>query len=533
MSVETHLGDVHQLITVDGKTLTIPDKDIVFQAYGNYGAPPLEWITRTGYKQHGATKVDYRVTQRNVNVSFYRAAACSRQLYWQYRMELHDLLRPNRAEGGGALTLVLRQAGGQKRALTVYANPGAMLPPEPDRNNWSINEPLDFVAFDPFWFDPDTVSADVSLTVDANLIFPITFPIQFGTNGAQFVYPIVYTGTWESYPTLTLTGPYTSARVENLATGISIELLQGISEGENRIINLTPGSQSIKDAAGVNRFSDLSPDANLINFNIQPDPIVEDGIQTIRAILQGARVYMGTGWEVQTQIFAPNRWYRVDDTTATAVDLGSDASSGVYLGGYTQGVPGALAADPNTAVTLNGTTGTISIPFLPLQATSWSLNGWLKVASLAGVPVLFGANGGAGAYQRLLFGVDALGALFADFGGGVIFQSANGAFTTGAYHMISLAYDKSTGQLRGLVDAVPVFIVTAADFAAAAPVSHLGSFNNASNFVAGQIDDLQAWIGRSITNVEFLAEYASRLVADRTYTPSGFHIDFNTRYYAI
>jgi len=530
MTIETQLGDVHQIITVDGKTLTVPDGETVFKAYGNYGAPPTEWITRRGYKQHGVTELDYTLTPRTVSIALYRSGACSRPLYWQYRAELHDLLRPNR---GGAMTLVIREAGGNKRALRVRANPGAIFAPQGDTNNWNIDEPIDLIAFDPIWFDPTTVSADVSLTVDSNLIFPITFPIQFGINGAQYNYAITYAGTWESFPVLTLTGPYTSASIENLATGVKIELLQGISAGETRIITLTPGSQSIVDGSGVNKFSDLSPGANLIEFAIQPDPIVPGGVQTIRALLQGTQVYMGSGWKVASQLLAPNRWYRVDDATTTAIDVGSDNASGTYQGGYTQGVAGAIPADSNTAVTLNGTTGTIAIPSLPIQGISWTLNGWLKVASLAGVPVLFGLFGGAGAYQQLSFGVTALGALTADFGGGTVFSSANGLFATGAFRMITLTYDHPTGQLKGYINKVQVLTATAGDFAAAAPVTYIGSFNAASGWVNGQVDEPQAWIGRALTAAEIATEYDSRTVASRTFSPSTFHIDFNTRFYAI
>lgn len=527
--LEALLGDVHQIITYDGNTLTIPDQDVVFRAYGGYGAPPVEFVTRRGYKQHGQTFVDYTISSRSVSVSLYRSGACSRELYWEYRKELHNLLRPNR---GGAITLVLRQAGGEKRALKVWANPGAVFAPV-ETNNWAIDENLDFTAFDPFWFDPDAVSADVGLTVDSNLIFPITFPIQFGIAGAQFNYPITYTGTWDSFPTLTLTGPYTSATIENLATGIKLELVQGISEGDQRIIDLTPGSQSIVDAAGVNHFSDLAPGANLVQFAIRPDPIVPDGQQTIRALLQGAKVYVGTGWNVQNRILAPNRWYRASDTTPTLIDIGSDNASGLYVGGYVQGVTGAIATDSDTAVTLNGTTGTLSVPALPLQAVSWTIQGWMKVASVAGTPAFFSAFGDLGSYQQVTIKISAAGALVVDFAGGASFSSANGVFSTGAFHMITVAYNKATANLSGWIDGALVLNTTAADFAFAAPACYFGSFNSASLFVNGQLDELQAWLGRALTTAEVQTDYASRLIATRSYTPSGFHISYNARYFGI
>ena len=526
---ESLLGDVHQIVTYDGKTLTIPDNETVFRAFGNYGAPPIEFITRKGYKQHGSTFIDYNIQDRSVNVGLYQSGACSRAQYWAYRAELHNLLRPNR---GGPITLILRQAGGEKRALKVWANPGATFAAQ-DTNNWSIDESLDFTAFDPFWYDPDTVSADVGLTGDSDLIFPITFPIKFGIAGAQFNYPIVYTGSWASYPILTLSGPYASATIENLATGVKLSMVQGISENDQRIIDLTPGSQSITDANGVNYFSDLAPGANLVQFAIQPDPIVPGGVQTIRATLQGARVYSGTGWKVQNQILAPNRWYRLNDTTSTAIDIGSDNASGVYIGGYTQGVAGAIAGAAVTPVTLAGSTGTIQIPALPLQGISWTIQGWLKVASLVGTPAFFSAFGDLGSYQQMTIYVNASGALVIDFAGGVTFTSANGVFATGAYRMITVAYNKATATLRAWINGTLVINTAAADFIAAAPACYFGSFNAATLYANGQLDEAQVWLGRALTTDEVQTDYASRLIASRQYTPSGFHIDFNKRYYGI
>ena len=103
-----------------------------------------------------------------------------------------------------------------------------------------------------------------------------------------FTTSITYTGTWKSYPTLTLTGPYTNAVISNLTTGVSIFLSVAIAAGESRILDLTPGSQSLVDGNGDDAFGDLGPTSNLVDFNLRPDPEVSGGIQTIQAILYGA-----------------------------------------------------------------------------------------------------------------------------------------------------------------------------------------------------------------------------------------------------
>lgn len=275
-------GDVHSIVTADGQSLFIPDGVLFLLSYGNYGAPPTQFQTRKGYRQTGATELDYSLEPRVVTLTLHRNPACSRQEYWNNRHELHEFLRPNR---GGPLVLTLRQPDGAMRSLVVRADPGLELPPQPpDRNHWDVEESVDFLAFDPLWFDPEeTVFADASIT-DTDLVFPITFPIVFGVSGVLFSTGLfTYAGTWETYPTMTLTGPYTRVTITNITTGIAISMNVAILAGEQRIITLTPGNQSIVDANGVNRFSELGPGSNLIDFNIRPNPEVANGQQEIRA----------------------------------------------------------------------------------------------------------------------------------------------------------------------------------------------------------------------------------------------------------
>lgn len=279
------IGDLFALETADGDKLYFPDPARAFLAYGNFGAPPTNFITRQGYKQHGVSEVDYLLGPRTVSISLWRRAACSRDEYWANRAELLDFLRPNR---GGPLTLTLRQPGGAQRSLMVHADPGLVFPPNVEDNHWQVEETLDFVAFDPIWFDPSTVTLTPVSANDQELVFPIDFPIIFGTAGLLFsTGNIAYTGTWRSYPTLILTGPYTSARIEQLTLDVTIELTVPISAAQRRTITLTPGAQSVVDENGQSAFSELGPNSNLIDFYLAPDPEAAGGINVIRAQLFG------------------------------------------------------------------------------------------------------------------------------------------------------------------------------------------------------------------------------------------------------
>lgn len=295
------LGDVLKIETFDGQELFFTDPDVKLTTYGNLGAPPTQFITRTGYKQHGSTEVDYLLQVRTVTAELWHSPACDRQQYWDIRAELHNFLRPNR---GGPLTFTIRTPNGDMRSIILRADPGLVLPPS-QSNDWNIIEQLDFLAFNPILFDAEATVLTLTGATQVQLVFPITFPISFGTSNEQFTTgPITYTGTWKEYPTITLDGPYDSAIITNQATGVSIFMSTPILVSQQRIIDLTPGAQRIVDQDGVNRFSELGPGSNLVEFNLRPDPEVPGGIQEITIKLIGGTSDSGASVTYRNRYFA-------------------------------------------------------------------------------------------------------------------------------------------------------------------------------------------------------------------------------------
>lgn len=286
----TKLGDVFSITTFDGKRQFFPQGLMTMPAYGGFGAPPITWVTARGYRQHGATVLDHVIGPRSIVLELYYAGTkhCTREDYWRARAELLDLLRPNR---GGPLRVTLTTAAGTQRMLLVEPDPGLVLPPtDPGVNDWSVREAVSFTAFDPFWYDPTPVTQTRPARLDTNLVFPITFPIEFGLFGGRFVFDMQYKGTWESYPTFVVSGPYNNATFINGATGARFQLVLPIGAGEQRIINLDPLRRRITNAAGENKFGELSPtveNSNLNRFSLQPYPTAPNGVQSITVILSG------------------------------------------------------------------------------------------------------------------------------------------------------------------------------------------------------------------------------------------------------
>ncbi|MEO8608918.1 MAG: hypothetical protein ABI690_13585 [Chloroflexota bacterium] len=278
-------GDVVSLTTADGIRIEFDNQVFALRSSGNWGAPPTSFITRQGYKQHGVTEVDFQLQTRDLPLQIYRVGECDRQIYWDNRAELLNFLRPNR---GGPLTLTVQTPDGLSRSILVRANPGTTFQAAQNDNSFSVDEEVEFLAFSPLWFDEESTTLTMTAAVQQNLIFPITFPISFGTSVVFLSSGLIqYVGSWSEYPILTLTGPYDSVTIFNEQTDAAIYMNTPLAAGSQRILDLTPGSQRITDGSGNNKFSDLGPNSDLVNFNLRPDPEVAGGQQEITIGFQG------------------------------------------------------------------------------------------------------------------------------------------------------------------------------------------------------------------------------------------------------
>lgn len=302
MTDSNQLGDILFIETYDRKQLYLINPDVKLLAYGALGAPPTTFITRKGYKQNSLTEIDFLISPRTITAELWHSPACDRQTYWQFRQDLHEFLRPNR---NGPLTFTLQTPNGNQRSILVRADPGLVFPPQDNNNNWNIRESIDFLCFEPTFFDATQTITALSSTTQTQLIFPITFPITFGTTDVFLTTgSLTYLGTWKSYPTITITGPYTRANIQHVTLGINIALSVAIGAGESRIIDLTPGAQSITDASGNNKFSDLGAGSDLVDFALYPDPEVPGGVQEITVQLVN-----GVGGVSSASIAYYNRYF--------------------------------------------------------------------------------------------------------------------------------------------------------------------------------------------------------------------------------
>ncbi len=259
-----------------------------------WGTPPIQYITQRGPFQHGVTVKDFFLQPRVIQLLI-RQAFCDRDAWWDGRAALLNEIRPNRQTISTAVVPGRLQRclpDGTLRAIEVFISDGPRFEQRVVNtwDEWAFQEVLRFIAHDPVIFDPTRNDVNFTIGLDSALVFPITFPIQFGVGDIDDTLSINYVGTWESLPIIVITGPIEQPRIDNLTTGEKLEFSIDIDPAQVVTIDLSYGSKTVLDQDGNNLIGGLTADSDLATFHIAPDPEAPLGVNQMR--LQGTH---GTG----------------------------------------------------------------------------------------------------------------------------------------------------------------------------------------------------------------------------------------------
>ena len=289
------LMEFDMYISPDGEIYdfnTTTDRFLV--SIGNLGMPQIEYLTQRGPFQHGVTPLDYYLQPRVIQL-MHRRNACGRQRYWDVRADILSQIRPNRQLANSFETGVLRKVlpDGNKRDISVLVQEGPRFDPQigGEWDEWSIQDVIRFIAFDPTFFDPTDETYTFVLSSLTELVFPIVFPIEFGSSNIDDTETFTYTGTWLSYPTITIVGPLNIPQIWNSVTGEKIVLYYNIPAARTVTINLEYGNKTVEDDLGTNLIGTVTTDSDLATFHVAVDPEAPNGVNTFRA--QGADAVPG------------------------------------------------------------------------------------------------------------------------------------------------------------------------------------------------------------------------------------------------
>ena len=177
---------------------------------------------------------------------------------------------------------------------------------------------------------------------------------------------------------------------------------------------------------------------------------------------------------------------------ATAVDASPNGNNGAYQSGVTQGQPGVIVGDPNTAAAFNGTgNARVDLPTatqLGLDNASFTAVAWVNAAALGGDHAIFGTDsGGTNSTLHLIIRGNQfyMGFYSNDTGG-------NQVLNTGQWYFVAFDYNYNPVTMTGTQS---IYVNGALDASTAGHVAfmgtttlHIGQWGGGNNF-NGVIDE--------------------------------------------
>jgi hypothetical protein len=266
--------------TSDGETYLLHDPPTkwVFDMAG-WGISESDLATNAGPFQHGESPVNIKLKPRTISLSF-RHNGYSKSGYWTNRGLLIDILRENRVSLNSPVPGVLKfyyieDSVVKTRALDVFLVEGLQFAPPPTGrwDEWSIQETISFVALNPLVYDPTQVIASFGAPTE-QLILPMQFPFVLGCYTISQT--ITYSGTWEEYPIITITGPAKNITILNDTTDQRINLAYDIAAGEVVTFDLRYDFKTVSSTY-ADRLDEYLTEGNIGTFSLQCDPLVASG----------------------------------------------------------------------------------------------------------------------------------------------------------------------------------------------------------------------------------------------------------------
>jgi hypothetical protein len=152
-------------------------------------------------------------------------------------------------------------------------------------NQALLRVPVTLRAATPIFYDPVLQIINFGLVGAGATLVPTVIPMLVGGSTVDQTAVINYDGSYLSYPIITITGPLTNPKIENLTTGLKLDFTGiTITAGNYYTIDLRFGRKQVykNGDPSDNRINELTSDSSLAFFAILPDPDVPGGINQFK-----------------------------------------------------------------------------------------------------------------------------------------------------------------------------------------------------------------------------------------------------------
>jgi hypothetical protein len=273
---------------VGGETFDLSD-GLLRAHLGNagFGLPGVRRLQVRGPLQHGATDVGFRLEPRIIQLVLL-AYGEDAQGYFDRRDELLYIFSPR----DEAIKLRFTRPDGRVRQIDAFYQDGLGLDSSDRLAGFSQRVGVTLTCPDPTWYDPQTVTVNFGISAGSGAFdVPLTVPVQVGTSDLDQVKSVVYAGTWDAFPVLTVYGPVTDLVLVNQVSGDTLDFTgSSIAAGDYYTIDTRYGSKRVyrNGAIADNRIAELSTDSDLASFRLLRKPDAPGGVNAFQVTGSGA-----------------------------------------------------------------------------------------------------------------------------------------------------------------------------------------------------------------------------------------------------
>ena len=261
------------------ETLQLSDRnpfDVI--SVSGVGISNTRRLTERGPFQVGHRDVGVRwdarlITMALVSVSASKADADAA------RDALFSIVRPS----DEPFTLVAVRDDGETRQIDVHAVNVVDAPiSDNDRIGSMQRYVVQLEAPTPYWVSGtgywyilgavDPLVGGSSVNQTAGYQVPTEVPtITVETTGIDYESPLVYDGTADAFPLVTVFGPFSGVSIENLTNDTILTLPNlALLTSEYLLIDLAYNRKTVVDSAGDNQIAELATSSDLVTFRLAP-----------------------------------------------------------------------------------------------------------------------------------------------------------------------------------------------------------------------------------------------------------------------